>query len=195
MALLTGLGTLLGGLSNTQAARTGTQSTTYGSTNTGSTRPTYTPGQTGLQGQLNATLTKNLASGPNVTPYATAGTDAINKTYKGIGDRLMQSLASRGFGNSGAAGTAALQTELGRAGAIGDLQSQLNEQALQQQNTTIAQALQAAFQNPGSSYSGGTTGSSYGTSVAPGSVAAGSLSGGLTSLLSQLNAAAAYGGL
>jgi hypothetical protein len=198
MAILTGLGALLGGLSNTQAARTGKQSQTnsYSSTNTGTSTPTYTAPQTGLQGDLASTLTKKLAGGPDVTPYAVAGTDAINKTYKGIGDRLMQSLAARGFGNSGLTGTAALQTELGRAGAIGGLQGQLNEQALQQQNDTIEQALRAAYANPGTTSTSSTAGKSdgYGTSVMPGSVAAGSLSGGLTSLLSQLNQAMAYGG-
>src|SRR5581483_3032287 len=128
---------------------------------------------------------------PNLTPLETSGTNSINQTYKGIGDRLQESLGSRGFGNSGASGTAALQTELGRAGAVGDLQSNLEGYALGQQQTALGQALGYSFAAPGSTYS--NSGSAYGTSVAPHSVAAGVVGGASTALLSQLNAAAAAG--
>lgn len=184
------LGGVAGGLSNTTAARTSTSNQTYGTSNSGSSTPTFNPMQTGLQGTILQNLNKTLNGGVDTTPMATAGTDAINKTYKSIGDRLNESLSARGFGNSGASGTAALQTELGRAGAIGDLQSQLQTYALQQQQDALGKALQFAFAAPGSTYTGSTSGNSYGTSVGPGSVAGGIFGGAGTSLLNQLAAAA-----
>ena len=191
MALLTGLGSLLGGLSNTTAARTGTGSNLYGSS--GSTTPTFNPMQTGVQAATGIALENEVANGPNITPLATSGTNNINQTYQSIGDRLQQSLASRGFGNSGASGSAALQTELGRSGAVGGLQSNLEGFAMQQQQNALGQATGFGFAAPGSMTSGSGSGSSSYT--LPGSVAAGALSGGTTSLMSQLEMAAAMGGI
>lgn len=191
MALMTGLGALLGGLSNTTAARTGTSSGTYGSS--GSTTPTFSPIQSGLQAATGTALENEITNGPNITPLATSGTNSINQTYQSIGDRLQQSLSSRGFGNSGASGSAALQTELGRAGSVGSLQSNLEGYALQQQQNALAQATGFGFAAPGSTTSGG--GTSSGSYTLPGSVAAGAVSGGTTSLMSQLEMMAAMGGL
>lgn len=190
MAIMTALGGLLGGLSNTTASRTGT--TSSAATTSGSSTPTFSPIQSGLQGTTAGALQNFITKGPNLTPAMTTGTDNLNTTYKGIGDRLAQSLASRGFGNSGASGTAALQTEVGRAGAVGSLQSQLEAAAQQQQLQALQSATGFSFAAPGNTNTGTST--SSGTSVAPGSVAAGGLSGGLTAILSQLNAAAAAGG-
>lgn len=176
MALLAGLGSLLGIASNTQGARTGTTSNTFGNTGstTGGSSPTFNPNQTAMQGTVGSALSNEIQNGPNITPLATSGTNSINKTYQGIGDRLQQSLSSRGFGNSGASGSAGLQTELGRAGAVGDLQSNLQGYALGQQQTALGQGLGYSFATPGSTYSSstGSSGSSYGTSVAPGSTLA-----------------------
>jgi hypothetical protein len=116
---------------------------------------------------------------------AISGTDAINKTAAGEGTSLQQSLGERGFGNSGASGTAALQTELGRTSAVGDLQSSLQSYALQQQQNAIAQATAFGFAAPGSTSMGSTSGnsSSNGTYVEPGSEAAGAASGLMDSLM------------
>lgn len=198
MALLTGLGSLLGGLSNTKAANTATNSANFSNMGgtSGSTSPTFSPTQTGVQSATGAALENEVQNGPNITPLETSGTNNINQTYQSIGDRLQQSLASRGFGNSGASGSAALQTNLGRASEIGNLQSSLEGYAMQQQQTALGQATGFGFAAPGSTYGSSTTGSgsSYGTSVSPHSVGAGALSGGLTSLESSLNAAALAGG-
>lgn len=194
MAILAGLGGLLGGLSNTTAARTGTQSSTQTGGSTSTSTPTFTGAQTGLQGTTSGALQNFITNGPNMTPAMTTGTDAINSSYKGIGDRLQQSLASRGFGSGGTSGTAALQTEVGRAGATGNLSAQLQAAAQQQQLQALGQATSFGFASPGTSGTSANTGSNSGTYTNPGSVAAGGLSGGLTTLLSQLNAAAAAGG-
>lgn len=190
MALMTGLGSLLGGLNNTTAARTGTGSSMYGSS--GSTTPTFSPIQSGVQAATGNALENEVANGPNITPLATSGTNSINQTYNSIGDRLQQSLSSRGFGNSGASGTASLETNLGRAGAVGGLQSNLEGYALQQQQTALGQATGFGFAAPGSSY--GSSGSTASTYTEPGSVAAGAVGYGQTSLMQQLAMAAANGG-
>lgn len=195
MALLSGLGGLLGGLANTKAANTSTTSNTGSTSSSGASNPTFTGGQTAMQGSLGTALSNEIQNGPNITPLATSGTNSINQTYQGIGDRLQQSLSSRGFGNSGASGSAALQTNLGRAGAVGDLQSNLQGYALQQQQNAMGQALGYSFAAPGSTFSNGSTGSSYGTSVGPHSVGAGVVGGIATGLNSQLNQAALLGGL
>jgi hypothetical protein len=159
--------------------------------------PVFNPTQTAVQTAAGNKLTSELNGGIDTTPMATAGTNAINQTYKGIGDRLQQSLGARGFGNSGASGTAALQTEVGRAGAVGDLQSNLQSYALQQQQNALQQATQFGFAAPGTSgtstNTGSGTGSAFQTSVAPGSVVAGALAGTENGLLNALKAASAGG--
>jgi hypothetical protein len=210
MALLTGLGALLGGASNTNAARTGTSSTTglTGTSTTGSTGTsgtssnTYTAPQQALQGQALGTISSNLQNGINLAPLETSGANSINQTYNSIGQNLNQTLASRGFGQSGAVGEGALQTQLGRAGAIGSMTSNLQGYAIQQQQSQLQDALQGAFTPTGSSNTGysstlgqnitdGSTNSAY---TLPGSATAGALSGGVGGLLSSLNQAAALGG-
>lgn len=183
MAIMTALGGLLGGLGSTKAANTSTTANNFSSS--GTSAPSFTPGQTALQGTLGSALNNEITNGPNLTPLMTSGTNAINQTYKGIGDRLNESLSSRGFGNSGASGSAALQTELGRAGAVGDLQSNLEGYALQQQQQALGQALGYSFAAPTMTTSG--SGSSYGTSVAPHSVAAGVTSGIYQNLNNQMS--------
>jgi hypothetical protein len=62
---------------------------------------------------------------------------------------------------------------------VGNLQSQLQSYALQQQQNAIAQATGFGFASPGSTSTGSNVGSTSGTYTVPGSVAAGSLSGAL----------------
>jgi hypothetical protein len=185
----------LGGLSNTAASRTGSQQSTTVGGSTSTSTPNFSPLQTAMQGATGSELTDFIKKGPDLTPAMTAGTDTINTTYKGIGDRLAQGEASRGFGNSGASGTQALQTEVGRAGAVGNLQASLEAQAQAQQLQALQTATGFSFAAPGSTTTSATTGTNSGTYTEPGSVPAGVLSGGLTTLLSQLNAASAAGGI
>lgn len=163
MALMTLLGALTGGLSNTKAARTSTST------------PTYSPEQTGLQSTVAATLQDRLKNGVDVTPLRTIGTDQINKTYAGVGDRLTAALAGRGFGSSGTVGTGAIQTEVARAGAVGDLESKLQKYSLDEKDKTLSMASGFAFDNPGS------------VNVGAGSAVAGAVGGGTTALTASMN--------
>src|SRR5450631_2300451 len=131
--IMAGLGGILGAVGNTKAARTGTSSSTSTDTTSGTSTNSYSPLQLAMQGQTAGALGNLITKGPDRTAAATTGTQAINQTYKGIGDSLQQSLAARGFGNSGASGKVALQTGIGRAGAVGSLQAQLQASAQAQQ--------------------------------------------------------------
>lgn len=191
MALLTGLGGLLGAASNTTAARTGTNSTSTTGGSTGTSTPVFNSGQTGVQGTTANALNQFITNGPNLTPAMTTGTNSINQTYKGIGDQLQQSLASRGFGNGGASGTAGLQTSIAAGGAVGNLQAQLEASAQQQQLQALGTATGFGFASPGTTGSTATSGTQNGSYVVPGSEFAGGLSGALTAFNSQENGLAA----
>jgi hypothetical protein len=213
MSLLTGLGSLLGIASNTPAARTGTSSGTSNSTSSGSqagqtgtssagsTSNTYTAPQQSLQNQALGTISNNLTNGINLTPLETSGANTINQQYNSIGQNLNQTLAARGFGQSGAVGEGALQTQLGRAGAIGSMTSNLQGYAIQQQQAQLQDALTGAFTPTGTTGSStsntssllnqlnNTSGATSGSSTLPGSATAGALSGAYGGLLQSLNLA------
>lgn len=187
MSIMSGLGALLGGVSGLAGANTGTQSSTTntsGTTNNTSS-PTFNPAQTAVQGTTAGALQNFITNGPDLTPAMTAGTNAINQSYKGIGDSLQQSLASRGFGNSGASGTAALQTGIAKGGAVGNLQAQLQAAAQQQQLQALSTATGFGFAAPGQTSSGSTTGNQQmnGTYTQPSSPWASMLSGGIGGLM------------
>jgi hypothetical protein len=111
-------------------------------------------------------LTGGIASGglsPNVQATETAGADQINKTSAGLGDRMNKFLAARGFGKSGAAGSSALQTEIGREGALGTNASAAAGTQIGENNTLLSDALGFAFANPGQTAAGSTSGATSGT--------------------------------
>lgn len=144
-----------------------------GGTNTSSTAnasqtPSFSPWQTALQQMLSSTMSTllpSVASGgisPNVQATETASADQINKNYSGIGDRMNKFLAARGFGQSGKTGQTALQTELGRQGALAGNASAAAGQQLNLDTTYLSDALMAAFAVPGSVNTGNTNGASSG---------------------------------
>jgi hypothetical protein len=182
MALTTALGSILGFASNTKDARTST-----GSEST-STAPSYSPMQSQVQNQTGQTLLDRLTKGVDLTPLRTQGSDQINKAYKGVGDRLSESLAARGFGSSGAVGAGMREIELSKAGAMGSLENSLQSHALEEQDKTLDEASNFGFRNPA------TSSTSVGSSVGAGSPFAGGLAGGLTAYLQQLNQALALEG-
>jgi hypothetical protein len=163
--MLTGLmGALLGGLSNTTAART--------TTNT----QTFTPQQRQLQSGVISTIGQNLAN-PNAefAPVEAAGLSAIDQSNTGLLDQMERELASRGFSNSGVSGANLEQILANEAGQKANFEGQLAGQKIGQQNQNIAQAMGAAFNPVGS------------TTVGPGSVAGGALGGGLAALMESVN--------
>lgn len=151
---------------------------THGSTDsssTGASGNTYTSGQSSLQDQLMAAFSKLLpgvASGsmsPNVTNMQTAKADQINQNYSGLGDKMNRFLAARGFGQSGQTGKAAMQTELGRQGALAANASAASGEQLNLNQSILSDSLLGAFNAIGAT--GNTTGSSSGTSFGVGASA------------------------
>ena len=132
----------------------GTSSSATGSEVTNKT-PTYTGEQGGLQSALSMVLQSMIpAAGagtisPNVQAVETGNADQINKTSASTGTAMNRFLAARGMGQSGQSGQVALQTELGRQAALGANASSAGGMQLQQNQSTLADALTFAFTNPG----------------------------------------------
>ena len=73
-------------------------------------------------------------SDPNATlaPIRQAGIQQINAAYAPMPSQIMQQMARRGYGSSGAAGDAMYRTGLARAGSIAGLEGGLANSAIQQ---------------------------------------------------------------
>jgi hypothetical protein len=133
----------------------GGSSTTTSSQNTSGTSTAtknYSADQQNLQSQLLQTLNGLItspANNPQIQASQTASADQINGQYSSMGDRLNQYLAQRGFGQSGQAGQAALQTELGRQGALAQNSATYGQAGLNLMTTGLQDALAAAY-NPAS---------------------------------------------
>jgi hypothetical protein len=147
----------------------------------GSTANTYSAGQSSLQDSLMSAFSQLLpgvASGsmsPNVTNMETANANSINQNYQGVGDQMNRYLAARGFGQSGSTGKAAMQTELGRQGALAQNASSASGQQLSFDQSLLSDALGAAFQNTGNTSTGTNSGSSFGWGASASISPAGSL--------------------
>lgn len=151
----------------------------YGSTSSNSQSNqsqanTYSEGQKDLQDSLAKAFQSFLpgvtggGTTPNVAAVQTQNADTINKSYGGLGDRMTRFLASRGFGSSGETGKVALQTELGRQGALAENNSAAAGLQLNQNSSWLQQALQFAFNQIGGSAASTGSGSSSGFSLGAG---------------------------
>jgi hypothetical protein len=130
-------------------------------------------------------LLPSVASGgtsPQVQALETQNANQINKTSSTTGDAMQRFLASRGFGQSGQSGQVALQTELGRQAALGANGSNAAGLQLQQNNQTLADALNFAFNTPGSSTTktGSTFDTGTGSATASGSSSNWGFGGGVS---------------
>jgi hypothetical protein len=140
----------------------GTSSTATG---TSSTSGTYSPSQSGIQGQIGSNLSTDLTAAnsgtltPGTTAMETQAADQINKTSGGLKDRVQQFLAARGMGKSGQTGQTELQGELQRENAIGSNAATFAGQQQQLNSSNLLAALNYAFSALGSSSMGKTTGS------------------------------------
>jgi hypothetical protein len=149
-----GLG--LGG-SHGSSTNTTTGSGTATGTSSGTSDATSTYGslqnalQTTLANLFQRLLPDQSGVSQNVQALQTAGADQINRAAQGSSDRTTQFLASRGFGQSGQTGQAQLQNELARQSALGQNASAAAKMQLDQNQQTLANALQFAFANPGQS--------------------------------------------
>lgn len=155
---------------------TGGTSSSSSSNSSGTNQSIFSPGQSSLQsmlGQFFQSLIPSLSSGSpsTITQAATTQTaDQINKNFAAEGNTLQQQLAARGFGPSGLSGQTTLQTELAREGAqAGNLEAGANSQ-IQQNQSSLLDALNYAFTSLGSTASaaGTTKGSSSGWGVGAG---------------------------
>ena len=101
-------------------------------------------------------------------PELEGGTDAINKATAGSIAQLNQTEGARGFGNSGQSVQNAQQVELNRVGQVGQLNNQVDQQATglasgleaqgdQNYYSSLSDALNAAFTNPGTTATGSTS--------------------------------------
>ena len=147
------------------------------------TANTYTPAQTSLQKQALGTLSSDL-SNPDAMfqPIESAGISSIDSSYKGVMDSMNRELASRGFTSSGTTGFNTEKILSQRAGDVGKFEGNLATTKLNQNNTLLTDALNAAFKASGS------------TSETQSPFLPTLLSGGLSALLGGLNKMGGSGG-
>lgn len=132
-----------------------TDSKSTNASTAGATSNTYSPWQTTLQALLGGTLSNQITGAttgtesPDVKALQAQSDNQINANYSSLGTNLNKSLASRGFGDSGTTGSAALQTELGRQGAIANNQGNFAGLQLNQNQGFLSDALAAAFNSMG----------------------------------------------
>jgi hypothetical protein len=184
MGLLAGLGAITGLFANSPANRTTTTSGTgtTSSSGTSTTSQNLTPGQIGLSDTIYPLLQQLMTPAgaeAAVAPFTAASMDSTNSTYGGLANTLRSQFLSTGNGQSGKFGTALVQGNLQRLGALQQVQNTGQEEAaaLPLQAESVASGL---LEHPFSSTtSGSTTGTttSSGTTVGPGSELAGLLQG------------------
>lgn len=194
MSLLSGLGALTGLFAGSPAGRTTTSSGT-GTTSTSGTSTSsqnLTPGQTALSGPLYSTLASLMTpqgAEAAVAPYTAASMDATNSTYGGLANTLRSQFLSTGNGQSGKFGTALVQGNLQRLGALQGVQTAGQEEAealpLQAMGTATS-LLEHPFGSTTNTSGTGTT-TSDSTTVGPGSGLIGALEGGVAGLTTGNN--------
>jgi len=147
-----GLGGSVGGTTNQQSS-------------SGSLANSYSPWQTALQGLLGSSLSSQIGGAttgtesPDVKALQTQSDNQINANYSTLGKNLNKTLAARGFGDSGATESGALDTELGRQGAIANNAGNFAGLQLNQNQGFLSDALLAAFNSMGNTTTGQTQGS------------------------------------
>lgn len=158
-----------------------TSSTTNSSSNTntsnnatGSQSKTLTPYQQALQSPLFSAITNAMTqSGAEATiaPYTAASMDATNSSYAGLANTLRQQFLSTGNGQSGKYGSALVQGNLQRLGALQGVQTTGQEEAAALPLTAANLATQLLGQNFGQTSTAASTGTSAttGTSTTKGS--------------------------
>jgi hypothetical protein len=98
-----------------------------------------------------------------VQPARMAARDQVNKTYTGLADRVRQQFLTTGGGRSGKAGQAELEGELGRSGALTDVDNTAAVQASQLPLTAAGLAEQFLGIDLGQTSSGNQTTTASGT--------------------------------
>lgn len=183
MALETGLAALTGGLANTEAARTGrTGASGSNSSSSGSRRRrVLTPGQTLLSGVLQNTAIDRITNpGAIAEPLRVAARENVNQNFAAVPDAVRAKYGTTGQA-SGKLGRAGREAEVARAGALSGVDADFNRLILGLQDSGIGLGERLLSQNFEDEVTGYGTNAfnQQGFNTAPGSAAAGALTGGL----------------
>lgn len=196
MSILSGLGGLTGFLSNEPANKTTTSTGTSTSSQTGSQTytKTLTPYQSALQAPTANYLLQLMTPGgaqAAVQPAYQQAMDQVSSSYNGLADSLRQQFLSTGGGSSGKYGMATTQANLQKLGQLNNVSNTAATTAAQLPLTAESLAQQFLGLNFGGTTTSSGTGtqSTSGTTVGPGSPAAGLLQGLTTGLAGQSNQA------
>lgn len=186
MALLTGLSALTGGLANTKAARTGQYGSSSSGSSSGGTKRVVTPEQQSVFSPLVQNILQRLEN-PQAAlqPAHTAARESVNANFAGMDDVIRQKYGT-GAGASGKYGKAARVGEQTRLGALSGVDSQFAAARTGVQDAASQQGLSLLGMNFGTEYSQGQNNSQSGFNTAPGSAAAGALTGGASGFFNQL---------
>jgi hypothetical protein len=146
-----------------------------------------------------ANYSQNSVNNPTaaLSPIRNAGLQGINQQYAAVPDQVARSMASRGYGSSGAMGNAMFNTNLARAGSVAGLEGQLAQMGLQNQQFGASLGNQLLNTGKGSASDAyGTTwnkGTGMGTSTTPNTSLASGLLGAGSALGNLGNLAGLYG--
>jgi hypothetical protein len=175
-APLIGLGSsLVGGLLGRKKAQTTTQ--------TGSSTPFFTPGQTELQDVLSRVLRKGIRNAGVVTQdEKNQAHTGVNNNFDALMQRLQSNAVGRGFGDSGKFNGDRTNLEINRANSMTDADFALKQQGTQRQLAMLGLASQNAYSTPGYHTEGTGTapGQSWGQAIG------GAISGAGSDIASQL---------
>ena len=149
--------------SNTNTDTNSTQNTNTATNATGSTSKTLTPFQSSIQGPLFNYVQNLMTPGgaqAALQPYYQGARDSTSQNYGGLADTLRQQFMGTGGGNSGKFGSALVQGNLQRLGALQGVDTGFQQEAAQLplQASSIASGLLA--QNFGQTSTAASTGTS-----------------------------------
>lgn len=148
---------------NTQSSSNFNSDTNTSNNSNASTSKTLTPYQQQLQSPLFSYITNLMTQGgaqAAVAPYTAASRDATNSTYGGFADTLRQQFLSTGNGQSGKFGTALVQGNLQRLGALQGVDTTGQEEAAALPLTASGLASNLLGQNFGQTSTAASTGTS-----------------------------------
>jgi hypothetical protein len=180
LSSLIGGGGGLGFNDSSTSSNTNTNQNSNANTNTsGSTQRTLTPFQNSIQAPLFNYVTNAMTPAgaeATIAPYTAAARDSTSQNYSGLADMLRQQFLGTGGGNSGKFGSALVQGNLARLGALQGVDTAGQEQAAQLplEASSIASGLL------GMNFGQTTTGASSSTSATTGTSSTKSSSSGFS---------------
>jgi hypothetical protein len=120
--------------------------------------------------------------GAGLEPIRGAMRGRVNARYSTMPDTLATKTLAHGGARSGKFGTAMRQSEMGRLGELGDVESEIARMMLEQQERGAGLGERLLAQPFGATTSTSGTGSMTGTNIGPGSAVGGAVGGGLETL-------------